>query len=191
MRTIVWDVDDVLNNLMEHWLARWRGDHPEASLAYDSVRKNPPHELLSISFETYLESLDQIRASTGAHDGLTPNPFILEWLTLHGHRYRHMALTARPAHTAGPAACWVLGHFGQWIRTVSFVPVRPPPEWRDYDVRKVEYLQWLNLDAILIDDSATHVMEVKEKGRKALLFPAPWNDSGQSVPELLAELARF
>ena len=191
MRTIVWDVDDVLNNLAEYWLDQWRAQHPEVKLSYDALRKNPPHELLSISFETYLDSLDQIRASVDAHEKLTPNPQIVEWLHQHGHRYRHLALTARPAHTAGPAAAWVFRHFGAWIRSVAFVPTRKPPTWPDYDLTKAGYLQWLNLDAILIDDSATNVMEVKEKGLHATLFPQPWNPGAQSVSEILTQLAEY
>jgi hypothetical protein len=191
MRSIVWDVDDVLNNLTEHWLARWRADHPQAIPDYASLRKNPPHELLSISFETYLESLDEIRGSVSAHDQLTPNPRILEWLLEHGHRYRHVALTARPPHTAGPAAAWVLDHFGAWIRSVAFVPVRKPPAWPDYDLRKVEYLQWLDAQGVLLDDSATNVAEVRSAGLSALLFPQPWNGSTETVPEVLAQLGRI
>jgi hypothetical protein len=191
MRTIVWDVDDVLNNLTEYWLAGWRARHPDTAIDYRAVSENPPHELLGISFETYLESLDQIRVSVHAHNQLTPNAEIREWFKQHGHRYRHMALTARPPHTAGPAAAWVLSHFGAWIRSVAFVPLRKPSGWPDYDLKKVEYLQWLNREAILIDDSATHVMEVKEKGLQAMLFPQPWNSSTQSVSELLKELAQI
>jgi hypothetical protein len=191
MRTIVWDVDDVLNNLTECWLARWSAKPPEPALDYRSIRKNPPHELLSISFETYLESLDEIRASADAHEQLTPNPEILHWLTGQGHRYRHIALTARPPHTAGPAAAWVLNHFGAWIRSVAFVPVRKPAAWPDYDLRKVDYLQWLNVQSILVDDSPTHVGEMKENGLDALLFPQPWNTSTQSVAELMIQLGQF
>ena len=191
MRTIVWDVDDVLNNLNEYWFAGWRAKHPDPDINYQSLSKNPPHELLGISFETYLESLDQIRASVSAHENLTPNPLIREWLVTHGRRYRHLALTARPAHAAGAGAAWVLNHFGAWIRTVAFVPPRKPAHWPDYDLKKVEYLEWFDHEAILIDDAETNVMEVKEKGLKATLFPQPWNSSTQSVPELLAELAQF
>jgi len=191
MRAIVWDVDDVLNNLTEYWLARWRAQHPQSVPDYPSIRKNPPHELLSISFETYLESLDEIRASVSAHEKLTPNPQIMEWLNHHGHRYRHLALTARPPHTAGPAAAWVLNHFGAWIRSVAFVPTRKPPGWPDYDLTKASYLQWLNLKAILIDDSTTNVTEMKEKGLDAMLFPQPWNDCSQSVSEILEQLAHY
>ena len=191
MRTIVWDVDDVLNNLTELWLTEWRKTHPQTTVEFPSITQNPPHELFSLSFEAYLESLDQIRASVTAHEKLTPNAGITAWLMQHGHRYRHMALTARPGHTAGPAAAWVIQHFGAWIRSVAFVPLRKPPDWPDYDLKKVEYMEWLNLDAILIDDSTINVMEVKERGRNALLFPQPWNASTQTAPELLDELARF
>ena len=191
MRTIVWDVDDVLNNLLEYWMAGWQAKHPETAIDYESISQNPPHELFSISFETYLESLDLIRGSVNAHEKLTPNPLIREWLTIHGHRYRHFALTARPAHTAGPAAAWVLNHFGAWIRSVAFVPLRMPSHWPTYDLKKVEYIEWLDHDVILIDDSTTNVMEVTEKGLKAVLFPQPWNNSTQSVSELLTELAQF
>ena len=191
MRTIVWDIDDVLNNLAEYWLGQWRRDHPGVNLDYASISKNPPHELLSISFETYLKSLDQIRASVDAQEKLTPNPQILAWLKEHGHRYRHFALTARPADTAGPAAAWVLRHFGAWIRSVAFVPTRKPPAWPNYDLTKAGYLEWLNLDAILIDDSETNVMEVKEKGLDAILFPQPWNAAAQSVSEILNQLAQL
>jgi hypothetical protein len=191
MRTIVWDVDDVLNNLTEYWLVGWNAKHPETVIDYPSISKNPPHELFEISFETYLESLDQVRASVGAHDNLTPNAEIREWFKQHGHRYRHVALTARPPHAAGAAAAWVLSHFGGWIRSVAFVPVRKPSHWPDYDLKKVEYIEWLDREAILIDDSATNVMEVKEKGLNATLFPQPWNSSTQSVSELLKDLAQF
>ena len=191
MRTIVWDVDDVLNNLTEYWLKGWRARHPDPDIDYRALNQNPPHTLLGISFEAYLESLDEIRASVSAHENLTPNPLIRDWFETHGARYRHLALTARPAHAAGPAAAWVLNHFGAWIRSVAFVPPRKPAAWPDYDLKKVEYLEWFDREAILIDDAETHVMEVTAKGLKATLFPQPWNRSTQSVAELLHELAQF
>ena len=45
--TVVWDVDDVLNDLMAAWLAQvWVSEHPDRPIAYADVRANPPHELL-------------------------------------------------------------------------------------------------------------------------------------------------
>jgi phosphoglycolate phosphatase-like HAD superfamily hydrolase len=191
MRTIVWDVDDVLNNLNGLWFARWREEHPETKLTYDELSSNPPHEILGISREVYLESLDKIRASISGHEDLTPQPEIVAWLGQHGHRYRHLALTARPPHTAAAAGAWVLGHFGQWIRTVAFVPPRKPPEWPDYDPSKAAYLDWLDLDCVMVDDTEKTIMEVKDRGRPAILFPQPWNSRPHSVTEVLAQLAQF
>jgi hypothetical protein len=191
MRTIVWDVDDVLNNLTGLWFERWRQQHPECTLAYGDLRRNAPHELVGISFENYLTSLDEIRASISGHEDLTPNPQIVAWLNEHGHRYRHMALTARPPHTAAAAGSWVFGHFGKWIRTISFVPPRKPADWPGYDQNKADHLDWLKLDGILVDDSATNIMEVKDRGRPAILFPQPWNPDAQTVAEVLKQLAQF
>ena len=191
MRTIVWDVDDVLNNLNELWFARWRRKHPDTTLSYADLRRNPPHELLGISFETYLESLDEIRASVSAHEDLTPQPEIVAWLNQYGSRYRHFALTARPPHAAASAGAWVLGHFGQWIRSVAFVPPRKPADWPDYDLTKAAYLDWVNLDAVLIDDSETNILQVKDRGRPAILFPQPWNHGTASVADVLTQLAEF
>ncbi len=189
MRTIVWDVDDVLNNLLEHWLERWRKEHPECKVAYGELRQNPPHEQLGLSFETYLASLDEIRGSVSAHEELTPNADITTWFRDYGSRFRHVALTARAPHTSGPASAWVLRHFGTWIRTFAFIPVRPPKDWPTYDESKADYLQWLDPDAILIDDAPANVDRAKEKGLSAILYPQPWNASTQSKGELLKQLA--
>jgi hypothetical protein len=179
MRTIVWDVDDVLNNLTEHWLE------------YGAITKNSPHELLGMSFEDYLKSLDEFRASVSGMERLTPNAQIMAWMKEHGSRYRHLALTARPTYAAGAGAAWVMNHFGAWIRSVAFVPLRKPASWPDYDLRKVDYIEWLDAGAILIDDQPGHVMQMKEKGLQAVLFPQPWNGSTQTVAQVLSQLAEF
>jgi hypothetical protein len=191
MRTIVWDIDDVLNNLTAHWLAQHRARHPGVTLEYSALTKNAPHELLGMGFDDYLKSLDEFRASIDGMEQLTPNPLILAWLREHGSRYRHIALTARPTHAAGAGAAWTMNHFGAWIRSVAFVPLRKPSSWPDYDLKKVEYIEWFDRDAILIDDQTTNVMEVKAKGLNARLYPQPWNASPQTAAELLKELAQF
>ena len=127
MLTIVWDVDDVLNNLMRTWFEEaWRPSHPACTVAYDQLRANPPHEVLDVTKSEYLASLDAFRDS-GRAAALAPHPAILEWLAAHGHRYRHMALTARPLASAGSAADWVFRHFGNYIRCYGVVPSRPGP----------------------------------------------------------------
>ncbi len=61
MKTIVWDVDDVLNNLMGDWFKKWRSLHPACTLSYDNISGNPPHELLDINVDEYKHSLDTFR----------------------------------------------------------------------------------------------------------------------------------
>src|SRR5437667_12404182 len=121
MLTIVWDVDDVLNNLMSAWLQEaWLPAHPACKVTYSELRGNPPHEILGVTKAEYLNSLDAFRASDRAQQ-LTPHPEILNWLRTHGGRYRHMALTARPLASAGSTADWVFRHFGHYIRCYGVV----------------------------------------------------------------------
>jgi phosphoglycolate phosphatase-like HAD superfamily hydrolase len=59
MKTIVWDVDDVLNDLMRAWFEDWVSTkHAHCPLTYDQITGNPPHELLGISSSDYQASLD-------------------------------------------------------------------------------------------------------------------------------------
>ena len=72
MKTIIWDVDDVLNDLMRAWFedyAALNGTHTH--ITYDRLTSNPPHELLGISRMEYLESLDKFRLSEMA-ENMTP-----------------------------------------------------------------------------------------------------------------------
>ena len=44
MLTLAWDVDDVLNDLMQVWLEEaWLPAHPECNVTYRDLTSNPPH----------------------------------------------------------------------------------------------------------------------------------------------------
>ncbi len=50
MKTIVWDIDDVLNDLTRAWFeTAWLPAHRECRLTYEELKVNPPHELLGTS----------------------------------------------------------------------------------------------------------------------------------------------
>ncbi|MGD0771361.1 MAG: hypothetical protein ABSC05_00925 [Candidatus Solibacter sp.] len=185
MRTIVWDVDDVLNSLMAAWFHQcWLPEHTDCRVTYAAIRANPPHAVLGIEESEYLRSLDGFRASDSGR-GLAPNPEILGWMREHGYRFRHMALTARPLASAGTAAEWVFRHFGVYIRCYGVVPARLDAAAPAYDRDKADFLRWFQEADYFLDDSAANVAAVSELGVKALLFPQPWNGSSLSVEDTL------
>lgn len=192
MKVIVWDVDDVLNDLMECWFQEaFLARHPECSLRYEDLRENPPARLLGISREEYLQSLDAFRKSEG-FQRMRPQPRILSWFLEHGASYRHIALTAVPLVAASASAQWVMRHFGRWIRSFHFVPShRPGENLPVYDEDKGAYLDWLKHADVLIDDNVENVFRAQQVGVKGMIYPRPWNEAGRSVEEILAALSRL
>lgn len=185
MRTIVWDVDDVLNSLMREWFeVTWKPAHPECTLAYSDIRENPPHRSLGIAKEEYLASLDKFRISEEARL-LAPNPAIVDWFREHGDAYRHLALTARPLDSAPAAAEWVFRHFGAHFRCFGVVPSRSDTAAPVYDRNKGEFLKWLGIADYFVDDSEENVALAAEAGVRTVLFPQPWNRANCSVEDVL------
>jgi len=191
MVTIVWDVDDVLNDLMYQWFMRaWLPEHPDCRTEYTGLSANPPHALLRVARREYLASMDAFRKTdSGIH--LTPNAEVLEWFAAHGSRSRHIALTARPLETAPEVAAWVMRHFGAWIRCFGVVPTRAGVGVPIYDRCKGDYLRWLGKGDMLVDDTQENLEEASKLGLKALKWPQPWNDSKQDTAETLVQLANM
>ena len=144
MKTIVWDVDDVLNDLTRAWFeTEWLPLHPACRLGYHELKTNPPHELLGVSKTEYLTSLDRFRLSQEAASR-APDSALLNWFRAHGDQHRHIALTARPRETVCPALQWLLDHFGEWFQTVGFVPSERPGKSSDSRTaaRPITLLGW-------------------------------------------------
>lgn len=188
MKTIVWDVDDVLNNLMQDWFVQnWCKSNPECSLKYTDIISNPPEECLNISFNEYIKSLDEFRLENAL--AMEPVPEVLEWFTQNGHNYYHIALTAVPVKCAHLSAAWVLKHFGTWIRSFNVIP---SPRSTDPEVKyhktKKDFLKWFKLADVLVDDNIFNIDGAKDLGIKTVLFPRPWNTVNLSVEEALRNL---
>ena len=189
MLTIVWDVDDVLNDLMYQWFTHcWRPQTPSCRLPYAELSGNPPDEALGITRAEYLNSLDAFRKTDRALN-MQPNADVLAWLEEQGARFRHIALTARPLESAPDVTHWVMRHFGAWIRCVGVVPTRTPENVPIYDRTKGDYLKWLHCGDIMVDDSMENVAQAQALGIKTLLYPQPWNNSPLSVATILKELS--
>ena len=186
MKTIVWDVDDVLNDLMRTWFERcWAPSHPDCPIGYGQISENPPHELLGVSKSEYLASLDDFRVSEIARE-MAPVPEVLVWFRQYGDRFRHAALTATPLHTAPTSAAWVMRHFGAWIRSFHVIPSprqgEPIPV---YDQSKEDFLRWWGQADVLVDDSPLNVASAQALGIGAVLIPRPWNQSQTTFAEAL------
>jgi FMN phosphatase YigB (HAD superfamily) len=191
MRTVVWDVDDVLNDLMYQWFMRaWLPEHPDCRTEYTGLSENPPHAALGVAREEYLASMDAFR-KTNAGIHLTPNAEVLEWFAAHGSRFRHIALTARPLETAPEVAAWVMRHFGAWIRCFGVVPTRPGEGIPMYDRGKGDFLRWLGKGDVFVDDTEENLKQAGELGFKTLTWPQPWNSSKQSSARTLAQLSNM
>jgi hypothetical protein len=187
--TIIWDVDDVLNDLMLAWFTEtWRPTHSDCALEYADIAENPPDRVLGITRSEYLESIDEFRISEAARL-MTPNPAILEWLSQHGSRCRHIALTARPLMSAPHAAEWIFRHFGTYMRAFGVVPTRLPAGSPVYDRKKVEFLQWFGDASALVDDSAENISAAQAAGIEGILYPQPWNSSANTVTDVLERLS--
>lgn len=191
IRTVVWDVDDVLNDLMQAWFATvWLPEHPGEVVRYEGLSENPPHGLLGIARDEYLASLDGFRLGP-AYAGLEPNPDILSWLAEEGGNCRHVALTATPLRAAPGTAAWVLRHFGRWIREFAFIPAERNGETLPaYDANKGEWLARHGDSSVLVDDSPQNIAAARAAGIATLSWPRPWND-GSTTAETLRALSRY
>ena len=190
MRTIVWDIDDVLNDLMHAWFTSvWKPANPGSHLEYRDIAENPPYQSLGIGESEYLASLDAFRLSAASRD-MAPNPAIVEWLREHGSAFRHVALTARPLDTAPPAAEWLFRHFGDYFRCFGVVPCRSIAGTPQYDRDKSDFLRWLGGADYFVDDSPANVAAARALGVNGVIYPQPWNGAIHTVGDVLNMIAQ-
>jgi len=191
MKTLAWDVDDVLNSLMRVWFEEFiTNSQREIKIGYDQLSENPPLKLLGITMKQYHVSLDEFRLS-GRYERLEPNGEILNWFNVYGHCCRHLALTAVPLAAAPISSAWVLKHFGKWIRTFHFVPSKRSEEAIPvYDRSKVDFIDRHGNIDILIDDNFEHIEQAAQIGLQGILITQPWNAGKIDMSDNLAYLTR-
>lgn len=184
MKTVVWDIDDVLNDLMREWLL-WFSDREKIKTNYEQITENPPNKILGITEKDYLNSLDEFRLSE-RYQKMKPLREVYSWFEREGNRFRHIALTATPLRCAPTTALWVLKNFGKWIRTFHFIPSKREGETLPlYDSDKAQFLEWLQKADFFIDDNEENVNLAKKIGVNAIIWKRPWNSSIHSWHETL------
>ena len=190
LSTIIWDIDDVLNSLTQEWFDHeWRPKHPDCAVKFAEMRANPPHEVLGATLHEYQQSMDRFRTSEVGRN-LAPVPEVRAWFEQHGAQFRHIALTARPFVAVPPAAEWLFQHVGEWIRGFGFVPSpRATDRAPAYDRDKGDWLRWIGVGDVLVDDSPANQQAAIGLGLKAVLVPQPWNQASGTISDALARLS--
>ena len=109
MALVIWDIDDVLNELSARWL-EWVND----PVITDKSQLTNPHfeEVLGWNRGHYLESLDRFRAERFID--LEPNRLVQSFMSRHT-QVSNVLLSATPLSCAPFSAQWGFVHFGQWI----------------------------------------------------------------------------
>lgn len=193
MYTIVFDIDDVLNDFMYRWFL-WYRLHNKLCIIrkYEEIIENPPYNVLEISKERYLISIDTYRKES--FYVLKPNEDIIEWFEQHGDKVESIALTSIPLDCASISAEWTLRNFGQWIRTLAVIPsCRRLQHCIEYHKNKGEFIKGLNRENILfLDDDEKNIKDVeslKLKNTETFCVKQPWN-SGKKLKKVLEELTK-
>ena len=189
--TLIWDVDDVLNDFMRCWFEQWWRPKLGSKLCYEELVSNPPHNILGITLEEYRDSIDGFRLS-GLFEEMPPRPELKNWFSEYGHLFRHIALTGVPRLTAAASASWVFRHFGDWIRTFTFIPSeRLGQDFPVYDLTKVDRIKWLSKADVFIEDNEANIEEAHKLNIHSFVVSRPWNSSTTKVDEILQELNRM
>jgi FMN phosphatase YigB (HAD superfamily) len=189
--TIVWDVDDVLNEFTRLWFEKALKSQHKFNLLFEDIRENPPTKILRMKEQEYFRSIDRFRVSEEARN-MSPNPYVLGWFKQHGHKFEHIALSSRPLSTIPALSEWIFRFYGSWIRTFGYVPSRKDVLGStNIKKNKHGYLKWLGKGDIFIDDNTDNVLTVESLGIETILFPQPWNNSTLGVGKVLNLLLKY
>jgi hypothetical protein len=162
-KTIIWDVDDVLQPF---------SIQSAKKIERKSLKLVEQLKLESqLPYEKYLEMIDTYRVEYQLE--ANPYPEVLQWFKDHGYDYRHIALTSVPLYLAHLSAHWVILNFGSWIRSFCIVPSeRPEHPCPRYDNSKIAFIKNNNLNCdLFIDNNEENIDTANKEGYKTLLFP--------------------
>jgi len=190
MKVIMWDVDDVLNDLLGEWFrSTWQPLHPTCSVDYEGLSKNPPHEVLGVDKQEYLQSLDAFRMQS--FKALKPIPEMVDWFKKYGLRAEHVVVTSVPVIAANHSAEWVFTHFGEWVRSFNIVPSPRHGSRGHGATSKSDYIRTFSKIDIIVEDNPETILAMREMGLSTVTIPRPWNDSKQTLQSTLNGLTKL
>lgn len=191
MITIIWDIDDTLNDFQYRWFINYKFNNNLCCIDnYEKLKENPCWGLLGISTDRYHNSIDRYRRDN--YTLIQPNKEILEWFECYGYKAEHIALTAAPLEHTDITAYWLFKHFGQWIRTFHFIPSeRRSSYYPIYDKNKVEYIinKFNKKKILFVDDNEINISEAEKLGITSYCVKQPWN-KGEDIEFILEKLTK-
>ena len=158
-------------------------------IQYEQIVQNPPHDILGISKEKYLQTLDKFR--TMMYFTLKPNQEILNWFEKNGSKAHFSVLTATPSSCVTFSSRWIFDNFGKWIRTFAYIPSkREGVNDLVFDSTKADWLVRNHVN-IFIDDSPKNIIEVQVRSDNKIncyLVKQPWSNEGMPISDILKEI---
>ena len=183
-KTIVWDVDDVLNILMEEYVLFLKSTY---NIKHIDLHTNPPL-IVGMNKDEYLSSLDEFRLKY--YDKLIIEATVFDWFKKYGNNFHHIALTTTPRKTADLSAKWIMRYFGDWIQSINFIfSKREDDSNVEYFKSKGEWIRWFGKVDYFIDDNEKNINEAKILNPDLICGcpKQPWNN-GISLKEILDNL---
>ncbi len=192
MYTIIWDIDDTLNEYIYRWFIWYKFNNSLCNIdRYEDITINPPYNLLNITKERYLISIDKYKEES--YYILKPKEEIFKWFEEYGYKAEHIVLTSSPIESANISSNWVFKHFGNWIRSFNIVPSKRRNVYHiEYHKNKAHFIKELNKEKIIfIDDNEKNIKEVEKLklGIDTFCVKQPWN-TGISIKKILKELTK-
>ena len=181
MTILVWDIDDVLNELTAQWLATI--SHNTISTKHQLT--NPDfHTFLGWSRDEYLHSIDNYRLDH--YRDLAPNELVIGFMS-ETQFCSHILLTATPLISAPHSAEWALRHFGSLIDGILIAPSTRPGV-QSTRMSKLDHIARITAtgEAVLcIDDLPANITQAHQSGAEGILWPQPWNNSSSTIDSVL------
>jgi hypothetical protein len=190
---IVWDIDSVLNNFEEEWFLYYKSINHEKykNLFFNDIVDNPPHNILGITKEEYLESLNYFRKY--CMHTVKPNMSVLDWLNVYGSKINSSVLTSALYPSLEESAYWLFSNYKRYIRSYTVIPSYINKENAIiYDETKLDFLKKTRNVDIFIDDNEKTINSVKEFLPHIKVFcpKQPWNN-GVKIETILNDLTRI